>query len=33
MKFMSAIFVGCGLLCLGLPFVPLLIATGRAALD
>ena len=33
MKFMSAIFVGCGLLCLGLPFVPLLVATGRAALD
>ena len=29
----SGIGIGCGLLCLALPFVPLLFAAGRAALD
>ena len=33
MKFVSAFFVGCGLFCLALPFIPLLLASGRAALD
>ena len=33
MKLTSGVGIGCGLLCLALPFVPLLIATGRAALD
>ena len=33
MKFVSAFFIGCGLFCLALPFVPLLVASGRAALD
>jgi len=32
MKFVSAFFVGCGLFCLALPFIPLLLASGRAAL-
>ena len=33
MKLVSAFFVGCGLFCLSLPFIPLLVASGRAALD
>ena len=33
MKLVSAFFVGCGLFCLALPFIPLLLASGRAALD
>jgi len=33
MKFLSAFFIGCGLFCLALPFVPLLVASGRAALE
>ena len=33
MKFVSAFFIGCGLFCLALPFIPLLVASGRAALD
>ena len=33
MKFVSAFFVGCGLFCLALPFIPLLVASGRAALE
>ncbi len=32
MKFVSAFFIGCGLFCLALPFIPLLLASGRAAL-
>lgn len=32
MKLVSAFFVGCGLFCLSLPFIPLLVASGRAAL-
>lgn len=33
MKFVSAFFIGCGLFCLALPFIPLLLASGRAALE
>ena len=33
MKFVSAFFIGCGLFCLALPFIPLLVASGRAALE
>ena len=33
MKLVSAFFVGCGLFCLALPFIPLLVASGRSALD
>jgi len=32
MKLVSAFFIGCGLFCLALPFIPLLLASGRAAL-
>ena len=33
MRIASGIGMGCGLLCLSLPFVPLLVASGRAALE
>ncbi|HJM87930.1 MAG: hypothetical protein QF479_05480 [Candidatus Poseidoniaceae archaeon] len=33
MRIASGIGMGCGLLCLALPFVPLLVASGRAALE
>jgi len=33
MRIASGIGIGCGLLCLALPLVPLLVASGRAALD
>jgi len=33
MRIASGIGIGCGLLCLALPFVPLLVASGRAALE
>jgi hypothetical protein len=33
MKIMSAFFVACGLLCLAMPFIPLLLASARAALE
>ena len=32
MNLVSAFFIGCGLFCLALPFIPLLLASGRAAL-
>lgn len=32
MKIASAFWIGCGLFCLALPFIPLLVASGRAAL-
>jgi hypothetical protein len=33
MRIASGIGMGCGLLCLALPFVPLLVASGRASLE